>query len=404
MITKQQSKSNSIMNTIKYIVNILLFASAFYANCQEAVHNYGSIQIHETAMVGFHMDIINDGTFDENKGLVGFYNEDNALTISGAFAPIFDDLEVAITDGLYLETSMGVNNNLNFVDGNIFTPKNRSDIVVRFFDQAFYVGDGIKTKIEGYATAINKDTFTFPVGDDDRIRPMTVISDTIIPLSKCAYFFEDPNGLETTQRNNESKKLDFNVKKVSSKEYWRLEGDNPVQATLSWDTKSNIGSLGEYLSDLIVVGWRKKDQKWQNLGNAIVEGEIGMGSITSNTFLPNDYELITIGGILDLNEVLTTIDLGNYFLTPNGDGKNDFLVLDGITESPNNLLQIFNRFGVLVYSKANYNNEFNGLSNQKTLINGDRGLSSGVYFYILTLHDLKIKHQGYMYISQKATP
>jgi len=392
------------MHIIKNIIVSCIFLAGSLANAQESFHNYGTIQIHESAMVGFHMDIINDGTFDENKGLVGFYNEDNPLTISGAFAPIFYDTEVAITDGLYLETSMGVNNNLNFVDGNIYTPKNRSDIAVRFFDQAFYVGDGIKTKIEGYATAINKDSFTFPVGYDNRIRPLTVTSNTINPLLKCAYFFEDPNSLKSTQKIIESKKLDFNVKKVSSKEYWRLDGDFPVQATLSWDAKSNIGSLGEYLSDLIVVGWHKKDQIWQNLGNAIVEGEIGMGSITSNTFLPNNYELITIGGILDLNEVLTTIDLGNYFLTPNGDGKNDFLVLDGISESPNNLLQIFNRYGVLVYSKANYNNEFNGLSNQKTLINGDRGLSAGVYFYILALYDLKIKHQGYMYISQKITP
>jgi len=388
------------MNIIKHIIVNCIFWAVALAPAQDAVHNYGNIQIHETAMVGFHMDVINDGTFDENLGLVGFYNENNPITVSGAFTPVFYDTEVSINDGLYLETNVGILNNFNFIHGNVYTPRDRSNISLNFYEDSFYVGEGKNTKIDGYGSIKNKDTFRFPVGDDNRIRPLTITSETINEMAKCAYFFQNPNTQSTFDKNFDTGIRDFNVLGVSNKEFWRLEGDTPTIATLSWDDMSNINMLGEYLSDLTVVGWSKNQQKWMNLGNTALEGEFSFGSITSDTFVPNDYEIITIGGAVDLNETLTTLDLGNYYLTPNGDGTNDYLVIDGIDESPNNILQIFNRYGVMVYYKENYRDEFVGLSNRNMLVKGQIGLPSGVYYYIIILNALKIKHQGYLYLSQ----
>jgi len=387
------------MNIIKHIILSCVFWAVALAHAQDAVHNYGTIQIHETAMVGFHMDVINDGTFDQNLGLVGFYNDDNPLTISGAYSPVFYDTEVEINGGLYLETTVGIENNFNFIHGNVFTPRDRSNVYLNFSEDSFYVGDGNNTKIDGYGAIKNKDTFTFPVGADDRIRPLTITSETVNVLAKCAYFFEDPNNLSSFNENFDTGVKDFNVAAVSNREFWRLEGDAPSTVTISWDDRSNINILGEYISDLIVVGWSKSDKKWMNLGNTALNGEFSFGSISSETFIPNDYEILTLGGALDLNETLTTVELGNYFLTPNGDGTNDYLVIDGIEESPNNLLQIFNRYGVLVYYKENYRDEFEGISNRNMLVKGDIGLPSGVYYYIITLNALKIKHQGYLYLS-----
>ena len=381
---------------------IVLFFTLHVIIGQDAVHNYGNIQIHETAMVGFHMDVINDGTFDENLGLVGFYGDNDPLTISGAFAPVFYDSEVAVNDGLYLETSVGIRNNFNFIQGNVFTPRNRSNVFLNFADDSFFVGEGNNTKIDGYGAIVNKDTFTFPVGDGDRMRPLTITSESVNVLAKCAYFFVAPDNQSSFNENFNTGARDFNVAAVSNQEFWRLEGDSPSTVTISWDERSNIGNLGEYISDLIVVGWSKSQQKWVNLGNSALEGEFSFGTLSSDTFVPNDYEIITIGGALDLNESLTTIELGNYFLTPNGDGTNDYLVIDGIEQSPNNLLQIFNRYGVLVYYKENYRDEFEGISNRNMLVKGDIGLSSGVYFYIITLNDIKLKHQGYLYLSQNS--
>lgn len=388
------------MKTIRQIVSILVLAATLFAHSQDAVHNYGNMQVHESAMVGFHMDVINDGTFDENLGLVGFYNEEKTLSISGAFSPVFYDTEVSVEDGLYLDIPVEIKNNFNFINGNLYTPKDRSNAYLKFTEDSFYVGEGNKTKIDGYASTENKDTFTFPVGDGDRIRPLSIATSEPQNFYKCAYFYEDPNNPLSFDTTFSTENKDINVLEVSSTEFWRLEGDSPVNATLSWDENSDIESLGEYTSDLTVAGWSKSLKKWTNLGNTALKGSNDSGYITSEPFIPDEYEIITIGGAIDLNETLSTIELGNYFLTPNGDGKNDFLVIDGIAESPNNLLQIFNRYGVLVYYKENYNDEFEGLSNRDMVVKGNIGLPSGVYFYIIVLKDLKIRHQGYLYLSQ----
>ncbi|MEK6151713.1 gliding motility-associated C-terminal domain-containing protein [Flavobacteriaceae bacterium 3-367] len=377
----------------------LLFLS-LALQAQDAIHNFGNIQVHGTALVGFHTDVINDGTFDQNLGLVGFYGENRSISLSGAFSPVFFDTEIATGDGFFLDTTMGVTNNASFISGNVITPRDQTDIYLNFLGDAFYVGEGDNTKIDGFGAISNRESFTFPVGDDDRLRPLTLTSAAVNALAKCAYFFEDPNAPSTFNVRFDTDLRDVDVLGVSTQEFWRLEGQLPATVTLSWDNQSDIIVLGETLNDLKVVGWSKTEQLWVNLGNTAVQGSMNSGTITSDTFVPDDYEIITLGGNNDILETMDTIELGNYFLTPNGDGQNDFLVIEGLENSPNNTLQIFNRYGVLVYKKDNYTNEFNGRANVSRVIDKDAGLPAGIYFYIIALNDLRQKHQGYMYITQ----
>jgi len=357
------------------------------------------MQIHNTAKVGFHTDLVNDGVFDQNSGLVGFYSDFGSLTVSGVSAPVFYDAEVVVENGLVLETTIGVNNNGNLITGDILTPRNQSNVYSNFYDDSFYTGESSVSKINGYAAISNKASFIFPVGDDDRLRPLTIASEAVNPLVKCAYFFEDPNDSKILSATFSTAKKASEYISVSNKEFWRLEGDLPSRVTLSWDEYSNIPALGQYISDLKVVGWSKADNQWVNLGNTAVTGGMAYGSVTSEIFVPGDYEIITLGGNDDLLETFDTIELDNYYMTPNGDGRNDILVIEGLEQSPANSLQIFNRYGVLVYAKDNYNNDFRGQSNRDTAIQRDAGLESGIYFYIVTLHTLRQKHQGYLYIA-----
>ena len=378
---------------------ILLFGIVFCLRSQEAVHNYGAIQIHDTARVGFHMDLINNGSFDQNEGLVGFYGEDRSITVSGAFSPVFFDTEIAVDEGLFLDTPMGIINNKNLIIGDIITPRAHTSVYTNFIDEAFYIGENNLSLVDGYAAITNKETFTFPVGDEGMLRPLKVSSAMVNPLVKCAYFHEDPNAPSVMGKSYRTSKKASKYLSVSETEFWHLEGNLPVKATLTWNELSNIGAFAEYTSDLKVVGWSKELGTWVNLGNTDVEGAMTKGSVTSDDFIPNEYEVITLGGNDDKLENFKTIELDNYFMTPNGDGKNDILVLEGIERSPMNDIQIFDRYGVMVYSKSNYQNDFNGISNRNTAIAKGSGLASGIYFYIITLHDLKQKHQGYLYIS-----
>lgn len=68
-------------------------------------------------------------------------------------------------------------------------------------------------------------------------------------------------------------------------------------------------------------------------------------------------------------------------LTPNGDGKNDFFYIKGITGTENTLT-IFNRWGNKVYKKDNYDNSWQGQPNVGGTLGTDK-LPPGTYYYIL---------------------
>ena len=105
-----------------------------------------------------------------------------------------------------------------------------------------------------------------------------------------------------------------------------------------------------------------------------------------------------------------TINVHNA-LTPDGDGLNDYLQIDGIDCYPKNRMEIFNRWGVKVYGTDGYNNNdraFRGYSEGRTTISADSQLPTGTYFYILNYeyspdgsNARTIKKSGYLYINSK---
>jgi gliding motility-associated-like protein len=96
----------------------------------------------------------------------------------------------------------------------------------------------------------------------------------------------------------------------------------------------------------------------------------------------------------------------NQMLTPNNDGRNDFLFIRGLDTVRSNKLRIFNRWGVAVYEGENYNNQnnvFDGRSRGRSTLSVDDYLPSGVYFYIfdyVTLDGEMKTDSEYIYISR----
>ena len=80
-------------------------------------------------------------------------------------------------------------------------------------------------------------------------------------------------------------------------------------------------------------------------------------------------------------------------LTPNGDGKNDQLVIRFIDLYPNNKVQVYNRWGNMVYSKDGYTNDWKGTNDH-----GNGGvLPAGTYFILVDLDDGFTKpYNGYI--------
>ncbi|WP_199885809.1 T9SS type B sorting domain-containing protein, partial [Flavobacterium bizetiae] len=92
--------------------------------------------------------------------------------------------------------------------------------------------------------------------------------------------------------------------------------------------------------------------------------------------------------------------------SPNGDNLNSRFYIRGLECYPDNTVEIYNRWGVLVYDINNYNNEdraFKGFSEGRTTVKQSEGLPVGTYFYILKYKDSDSNpHElsGYLYINK----
>ncbi len=76
---------------------------------------------------------------------------------------------------------------------------------------------------------------------------------------------------------------------------------------------------------------------------------------------------------------LSSVNISNTF-TPNGDGINDYWVINGIAGYPAAEVQVFTRWGRRVFDSKGYATPFDGN------YNGER-LPDGVYYYIINLND-----------------
>ncbi|WP_123947462.1 T9SS type B sorting domain-containing protein [Flavobacterium reichenbachii] len=92
--------------------------------------------------------------------------------------------------------------------------------------------------------------------------------------------------------------------------------------------------------------------------------------------------------------------------SPNGDNKNTRFYIQGLECYPDNTVEIYNRWGVLVFNIDRYNNEdrvFKGFSEGRTTVKQSDGLPVGTYYYILKYRDSDSNsHEltGYLYINK----
>lgn len=79
-------------------------------------------------------------------------------------------------------------------------------------------------------------------------------------------------------------------------------------------------------------------------------------------------------------------------ISPNGDGRNDAFVLEGLQNYPNNMLIIYNRWGNEVHKVKNYENDWQGTWNGKDL-------PDGTYFFWFRNDDTgEVIRTGYLQI------
>ncbi|NNE30734.1 MAG: DUF11 domain-containing protein, partial [Winogradskyella sp.] len=147
--------------------------------------------------------------------------------------------------------------------------------------------------------------------------------------------------------------------------------------------------------------------------NQLDPDQVEILEITAEVLGFGDYEntafvLSSVGGT-DLNpgndNASAAVDpicltIYNEF-SPDGNGINDTFVIDCIERFPNNTLEVFNRWGNKVYTKKGYLNDWEGISNGRSVVNQSEELPVGTYYYVLDLGNGSEPRVGWLYINRQ---
>ncbi|WP_415370750.1 gliding motility-associated C-terminal domain-containing protein [Patiriisocius sp. Uisw_047] len=159
----------------------------------------------------------------------------------------------------------------------------------------------------------------------------------------------------------------------------------PNSATYYLDITVSVLSRGEYLNTTEVISANEED----------VDSTPDNGIITED-----DYsQVVVIPNV--------AIKIPDVF-TPNGDGVNDKFSIDNLEALyPNFSMEIFNRFGNVIYDYAHNGNSssepiwWKGFSDGRWNIAEEEMLPAGTYYYILYFNDEDRKPQtGWIYLSR----
>jgi len=111
----------------------------------------------------------------------------------------------------------------------------------------------------------------------------------------------------------------------------------------------------------------------------------------------NDFLWTVSNGVCSQKSDTVRIFIQDFFIpdgfSPNGDGANDLFEIKGVVKFENIGLQVFNRWGNIVYETKNYQNNWDG-----TLGSGET-LPDDTYFYILDMNPNEM-HKGYLIIKR----
>lgn len=361
-------------------------------------------------------DFVNDGVFfvyanfnndgmvtftpSSKTGLTYFKGITGAQTISGTLPIELNDVRFDNTSAqpaFLLSGEISVKGTTNFNNGIVDNDTNTGKFI--FGINANHNNASHESYVRGHVEQKGKNEFQFPVGDEGFFRPISIgQSSQNDKVYKSKYYNKNSNGEYPHVKKQE------NIVLIDTSEYWKFETtDNPIDfaLTLSWDENTTPNDIIEGSNDksIAIVKWDDLDKQWKAYNSAIDE------------YYKTVTAKITSDGIFTLARIKTKpiipedkVIVYNGF-SPNEDGVNDYFFIDGLSNYPNNTLEIYNRWGVKVFETSGYGidgNWFKGISEGRATVSKGEKLSTGTYFYILrykTNEEINREKVGYLYFN-----
>jgi gliding motility-associated-like protein len=356
-----------------------------------AVENSGEVNVRE--------DIINNSGgllfLLDNNGDVYLYGDNQNIT--GSDSTVFFNLYFQGIDGGVKDFSVpaAVLNELD-LNNQVLSSSDTRTYFLNTDPNALYFNTGYITaeNLGSYfVRATNQQSeYIFPVGDEGLVpnwRPIT-----ITPNDNDSSLFEvrlSPFGADVdasgTSATGATGPFDISQKEamlgaINTNYYHnvhRLSGSSSADLRFEW---SDGDGAFKSIAQLKGTTFRKLDEEF------FPAADFGLDkSIIIEDQDDFDHDVFVLADL----EIEIAVPNG---VSANGDGINDALVIDNLQYFPENNLQVFNRWGDLVFQAQPYENNWDGKSNVSAL--GGDELVGGTYFFVLELDENTDPIKGYI--------
>lgn len=404
----------------------LSLGSVAYAQTVEPVMvNQGQLYILPSTLVSTQFDfdnkasgvIFNDGEFQFYKN----YNNDGLFTHSTNKTTgytVFQGSQPQMIEGsqpskhfdvLFNNTStqypFSLNSDMiidgvgNFREGIVRINKNDGGQLL-FGNGASQMNATDKSYAEGMVEKQGNNAFTFPIGKLGYYRLAGISAPSDVAHTYLSEYFK-----EYTDQTYPHKDRTGIISAVNNQEYWTINQaagtTGSVMVTLSWHDQTTPAEF-RGTQDLHIVRWDATQNLWVDEG-----GVVDAAAKTITTPIQVDgFGIFTLGKIKE--KFLNPGDVVVYNgVSPDGDGINDYLIIDNIEHFPENNVVLYNRWGRKVYETKNYNsknNVFVGVAEGNGIVGSGEKLPAGTYYYVVEyLYDWDgqsqwIKKVGYIHL------
>ncbi len=174
-----------------------------------------------------------------------------------------------------------------------------------------------------------------------------------------------------------------------------VTGNGIINATNETVSEINLSQLENGTITLTVTLTNTNNNSVTTVKDTIVKGIDTDNDGIENAMDPDDDNDGILDNLdsfpLDANNVTTIV---SEAITPNNDGINDFWIIKGIEKYPDNLVQVYNRSGKVVYTKKGYANTWKG-----TYQSNSELLPTGSYYYSIDLGNNSALKKGWLFIN-----
>ncbi len=325
--------------------------------------------------------------------------------IVGAFCFTISCFSVFSQMALYGDVYISPKNELHigsdqlyFESGKIITDRGTSGGILSFAQGSNSTGANHTNHVDGFIRFYNSSEFVFPLGHDNIFQPVYIFDFTGAKYLDLAYH----------HRPYEVSQSVDSIAAVSKTQYWKLRNPRGSgRLLISWNVFSNLGELLDHAPspekalDLITIGGFDGD-RWipieSKLTAGFYSGEVTNSLLEGYIQSKEKVDFSKFKAFTLMMRKIPLIDSKNISqaITPNGDGKNDTWIIEGIEQYPNAKVSVYNRWGEVVFSKSfGYKNDWGGnfKKNKDTVPTGP---------YLLAIDyngDGKVDHKGWLYIS-----